>query len=194
MLIGADGEFGGDSSRLQKKLDEGERNKPLLCTKWRGGSLIIIIRRSADSFCKCESYFDVFSLETTKMQRLPWNLSFSFLPHGKILDIIKHPSWSVDTLKCIWSIFCPYHEDFDIVLILKSGTLDIVFGVVLKWFNFTKYIFPSLQFTKFINNFFLCVFYLFCIYTSWSAVLCDISYFQFSRSSFSLWSMFKLSS
>ena len=41
----------------------------------------------------------------------------------------------------VWSIiFCPYHEDFDIVLISKSGTLDIVFGVVLKWFNFTKYI------------------------------------------------------
>ena len=107
MLKGADGEFGGDSTRLQEKLDEGERNKPLLCTKWRGGSLIIIIRRSADSFCKCESYFDVFSSETTKMPRVPWNLSFPLLPHGKILDIIKHPSWSVDTLKCIWSIFSP---------------------------------------------------------------------------------------
>ena len=33
VLIGADGEFGGDSARLQEKLDEGERNKPLLCTK-----------------------------------------------------------------------------------------------------------------------------------------------------------------
>ena len=56
LCAGPDGELGGDPTRLQEELHEGERYKPLLRSKRRRGSLIIIsMTENATSPCYVQS-------------------------------------------------------------------------------------------------------------------------------------------
>ena len=114
----------------EEEFHEGKRNKSLLCTKWRGGSVIFVHRRKTEPFCKCQSLLSqqlpdmlMFLLRNNQRQtptRTRYNLRFLLFASWQLLALnwtYFYGQWT--HFNVFKGIFCPYDEDFDIVLTLK---------------------------------------------------------------------------